>query len=49
MNAVVKGYGSVLLRYEGVLYMAGEDRKVIFQGVHQQRSTTKTSQLFQEP
>jgi G3E family GTPase len=35
MNAVVKSYVSVLLRYEGLLYMVGEDRKVIFQGVHQ--------------
>src|SRR5262249_10938434 len=35
MNAVVKSYGAALLRYKGVLYMVGEDRKVIFQGVHQ--------------
>src|SRR6185437_5892167 len=35
MNAIVKGYGPALLRYKGVLNMAGEDRKVIFQGVHQ--------------
>jgi G3E family GTPase len=35
MNALVNGYGPALLRYKGVLSMAGEDRKVIFQGVHQ--------------
>jgi len=35
MNAIVKGYGPVLLRYKGVLNMAGADHKVIFQGVHQ--------------
>jgi G3E family GTPase len=35
MNTIVRGYGPALLRYKGVLNMAGEDRKVIFQGVHQ--------------
>ena len=35
MNAIVKGYGQVLLRYKGVLHLAGFDNKVIFQGVHQ--------------
>jgi G3E family GTPase len=35
MNATVSSLGSALLRYKGVLYMAGFDRKVIFQGVHQ--------------
>jgi G3E family GTPase len=35
MNAIVKSHGQALLRYKGVLYMAGHDRKVIFQGVHQ--------------
>jgi G3E family GTPase len=35
MNATVSSLGSALLRYKGVLYMAGLDRKVIFQGVHQ--------------
>ena len=35
MDALVKGYGSRLLRYKGVLNMAGQDRKIIFQGVHQ--------------
>jgi G3E family GTPase len=35
MNAIVKSYGQALLRYKGVLHIAGHDRKVIFQGVHQ--------------
>lgn len=35
MNAMVRSHGPALLRYKGVLNMAGEDRKVIFQGVHQ--------------
>jgi len=35
MNAIVRGYGQALLRYKGVLHMAGNPRKVIFQGVHQ--------------
>jgi G3E family GTPase len=35
MAAVVQVHGPNLLRYKGVLDMAGTDRKVIFQGVHQ--------------
>jgi G3E family GTPase len=35
MNATVNSLGPSLLRYKGVLHMAGLDRKVIFQGVHQ--------------
>jgi G3E family GTPase len=35
MNAIVKSHGPALLRYKGVLNMAGQDRKVILQGVHQ--------------
>jgi G3E family GTPase len=35
MNATVSSLGPALLRYKGVLHMAGLDRKVIFQGVHQ--------------
>ena len=35
MNALVQSQGPALLRYKGVLHMAGDDRKVIFQGVHQ--------------
>jgi G3E family GTPase len=35
LGSVVQVYGPKLFRYKGVLYMAGSDRKVIFQGVHQ--------------
>ncbi len=35
LGSVVQVYGPKLLRYKGVLYMAGTHRKVIFQGVHQ--------------
>lgn len=35
MNAMVSSHGAALLRYKGVLNMAGLDHKVIFQGVHQ--------------
>lgn len=35
MNATVISLGPSLLRYKGVLYIAGLHRKVIFQGVHQ--------------
>ena len=35
MNAIVTAHGAALLRYKGVLHMAGLDRRVIFQGVHQ--------------
>ncbi len=28
-------YGPKMLRYKGVLYMKGSERKVVFQGVHQ--------------
>jgi G3E family GTPase len=35
MNAIVRSHGAALLRYKGVLHMAGLDRKVILQGVHQ--------------
>jgi G3E family GTPase len=35
MSALVTSYGSRLLRYKGVLNMAGHERKIIFQGVHQ--------------
>jgi len=35
LGAIVQVYGPKLLRYKGVLNMAGTDRKVIFQGVHQ--------------
>ena len=35
LGAVVNIYGPRMLRYKGVLNMAGAERKVIFQGVHQ--------------
>jgi len=35
LGAIVNIYGPRMLRYKGVLYMEGTDRKVIFQGVHQ--------------
>ena len=35
LGSVVQVYGPRLLRYKGVLYMKGTDRKVVFQGVHQ--------------
>lgn len=35
LSAVVNVYGPRMLRYKGVLYMQGTERKVIFQGVHQ--------------
>ena len=35
LGAVVNIYGPRMLRYKGVLYMEGTERKVIFQGVHQ--------------
>lgn len=35
LGAIVNIYGPRMLRYKGVLYVKGTDRKVIFQGVHQ--------------
>jgi G3E family GTPase len=35
MNAIVKSHGPALMRYKGVLHVAGHDRKIILQGVHQ--------------
>ena len=35
LSAIIQVHGANLLRYKGVLYMKGTDRKVIFQGVHQ--------------
>ena len=35
LGAIVNIYGPRMLRYKGVLFMKGTDRKVIFQGVHQ--------------
>jgi G3E family GTPase len=35
LGAIVNIYGPRMLRYKGVLYMKGTEKKVIFQGVHQ--------------
>ncbi len=35
LGAMVQVYGPKMLRYKGVLYMKGSERKVVFQGVHQ--------------
>ena len=35
LGAIVNIYGPRMLRYKGVLFMQGSERKVIFQGVHQ--------------
>jgi G3E family GTPase len=35
LGGLVQVYGPQMLRYKGVLWMEGADRKVIFQGVHQ--------------
>ena len=32
---MVKVYGPRMLRYKGILWLQGAERKVIFQGVHQ--------------
>ena len=35
LSGILQVYGEKLLRYKGVLFMQGVDRKVVFQGVHQ--------------
>ena len=35
LGGIVQVYGPKMLRYKGVLWMKGSERKVIFQGVHQ--------------
>ena len=35
LGGILQIYGERLLRYKGVLYMKGVNRKVVFQGVHQ--------------
>ncbi|MCG3189100.1 MAG: putative GTP-binding protein YjiA [Burkholderiaceae bacterium] len=35
LGSIVQVYGPKMLRYKGVLYVKGSDRKVVFQGVHQ--------------
>ena len=39
LGGLVQVYGPRMLRYKGVLWMNGADRKVIFQGVHQLMGT----------
>lgn len=34
MQSLTQVYGPDMLRYKGVLYMTGTDRRMIFQGVH---------------
>ena len=35
LGGIVQVYGPTMLRYKGVLWMDGADRKIVFQGVHQ--------------
>jgi G3E family GTPase len=35
LGAIVQVYGPRMLRYKGVLYLKGQPKKVVFQGVHQ--------------
>ncbi|MES2933256.1 MAG: GTP-binding protein [Pseudomonadota bacterium] len=35
LGSIVQVFGPRMLRYKGVLFMEGADRKVVFQGVHQ--------------
>jgi len=37
LGGLVQVYGPRMLRYKGILWMSGADRKVVFQGVHQMR------------
>lgn len=39
LDTIVRSHGQQLLRYKGVLSIAGVERKVIFQGVHQLTSS----------
>jgi G3E family GTPase len=39
LGGLIQVYGPRMLRYKGVLFMRGADRKVIFQGVHQMMGT----------
>ncbi|NOT85742.1 MAG: GTP-binding protein [Methylococcaceae bacterium] len=34
IDVMLKDYGNDLLRYKGILHIAGSDRKIIYQGVH---------------
>lgn len=35
LGGLIQVYGPTMLRYKGILWMEGADRKVVFQGVHQ--------------
>ncbi|HCY63474.1 MAG TPA: cobalamin biosynthesis protein CobW [Oxalobacteraceae bacterium] len=39
LGHAIQVFGPQLLRYKGILWMAGADRKVVFQGVHQMMGT----------
>lgn len=39
LGGLVQAFGPRMLRYKGVLWMQGADRKVVFQGVHQMMGT----------
>jgi G3E family GTPase len=39
LGSLVQVFGPRMLRYKGVLWMQGADRKVVFQGVHQTMGT----------
>ena len=39
LGSIVQVFGPRMLRYKGVLWMDGADRKVVFQGVHQMMGT----------
>ncbi|WP_420472910.1 CobW family GTP-binding protein [Noviherbaspirillum sp. ST9] len=39
LGSIVQVFGPRMLRYKGVLWMDGADRKVVFQGVHQSMGT----------
>ncbi|OWW18876.1 CobW family GTP-binding protein [Noviherbaspirillum denitrificans] len=39
LGSLVQVFGPRMLRYKGVLWMEGADRKVVFQGVHQSMGT----------
>ena len=34
MDVMIRDYGNDLLRYKGILHIAGCERKLIYQGVH---------------
>lgn len=34
IDTMIRDYGNDLLRYKGILHIAGHDRKVVYQGVH---------------